>query len=39
MSLLKRIGSLLRNRRLDQDLEDELRSHLEMSAADKVESA
>src|SRR5690348_6858228 len=38
MSLLKRVGSLLRNRRLDQDLEDELRSHLEMSAADNVES-
>jgi putative ABC transport system permease protein len=38
MSLFKRIGSLLRNRRLDQDLDDELRSHLEMSAADKVES-
>lgn len=38
MSLLKRIGSLLRNRRLDQELEDELLSHLEMSAADKVDA-
>lgn len=38
MSLFKRVGSLLQKRNLDQDLEDELRSHLEMSAADKVES-
>lgn len=38
MSLFKRVGSLLRNRTLDHDLEDELRSHLEMSAADKVDS-
>src|SRR5258708_22987993 len=38
MSLLNRFTSFFRSRKLDQDLEDELRSHLEMRAADNKES-
>jgi putative ABC transport system permease protein len=36
MSLLSRIASVFRSPRLDQDLDDELRSHLEMRAADNM---
>ena len=38
MSLLKRFVSFFRSRKLDQDLEDELRSHLEMRAEDSTEA-
>ena len=38
MSLLNRFTSFFRSRKLDQDLEDELRSHLEMRAEDNKES-
>ena len=34
--LLGRVGSVVRRRRLDQDLEDELAAHLEMAVADMV---
>src|SRR3954470_8961644 len=34
MSLLRRIGNLLRRDRLDADIEQELRSHLDMAAED-----
>lgn len=36
MSLIKRIKGMLRRNRLDQDLDEELRSHLEMRAADNA---
>ena len=36
MSLLARLRSMLRRNRLDQDLDEELRSHLEMRAADNL---
>jgi predicted permease len=36
MSLLSRFTALFRNRKLDRDLEDELRSHIEMRAEDNV---
>src|SRR5262245_50942282 len=36
MSLLARLRGMLRRDRLDRDLDDELRSHLEMRAADNV---
>ncbi|HEY3768943.1 MAG TPA: ABC transporter permease [Candidatus Angelobacter sp.] len=36
MSLFSRITSLFRSRKIDQDLEDELRSHLEMRAEDNA---
>jgi predicted permease len=38
MSLLSRLTSVFRSRKLDQDLEDELRSHLEMRAEDNIEA-
>jgi predicted permease len=36
VSLLARLRSMLRRNRLDQDLDEELRSHLEMRAADNL---
>lgn len=36
MSLITRIKGMLRRNRLDQDLDEELRAHLEMRAADNV---
>jgi putative ABC transport system permease protein len=36
MPLLNRLLAVFRNRKLDQDLEEELRSHLEMRAEDNV---
>src|SRR5229473_1279635 len=36
MSLMKRFTTLFRQRQLDQDLRDELRSHIEMRAEDHV---
>ena len=36
MSLIKRITGMLRRQRLDKDLDEELRSHLEMRAADNL---
>lgn len=36
MSLLSRLKGLLRIRRLERDLDDELRSHIEMRAADNM---
>src|SRR5215472_345262 len=36
MSLFRRIASVFRSHRLDQDLDEELRSHLEMRAADNM---
>ena len=36
MSLFSRIVSVFRSRKLDQELEEELRSHLEMRAADNM---
>lgn len=36
MSLIKRITGMLRRQRLDKDLDEELRSHLEMRAADNA---
>jgi predicted permease len=38
MSVFRRLLSVFRTRQLDQDLEDELRSHLEMRAEDNVDS-
>src|SRR5258708_481991 len=38
MSLLRRFTALFRNRKLDRDLEDELRSHIEMRAADNTDA-
>lgn len=38
MSLYKRLTSLLRSRKLEQDLEDELHSHFEMYVEEKVEA-
>ncbi len=38
MSLLSRLASVFRSRKLDQDLEDELRSHLEMRAEDNIDA-
>jgi len=38
MSLFSRITSLFRSRRVDQDIEDELRSHLEMRSQDNLSS-
>jgi putative ABC transport system permease protein len=38
MSLFSRLGSVFRNKELDQDLEDELRAHLEMRAQDEIEA-
>lgn len=38
MSLLSRLASVFRNRRLDHDLEEEVRSHLEMRAEDNIEA-
>jgi putative ABC transport system permease protein len=38
MSLFNRIASLIRSRKLEQDLEDELRSHLEMRAEANVDA-
>src|SRR5215467_5476138 len=36
MSLISRFTSLFRSRKLDQDLEDELRAHIEMRAEDNL---
>lgn len=36
MSLMSRLVSLIRQRRLDRDLQDELRAHLEMRAEDNI---
>jgi predicted permease len=38
MSLLSRLSAVFRSRKLDQDLEEELRSHLEMRAEDNIEA-
>ncbi|HYL92973.1 MAG TPA: ABC transporter permease [Alphaproteobacteria bacterium] len=38
MSLLHRFASFFRNRKLDQDLDDELRAHLEMRMEDNQEA-
>jgi predicted permease len=38
MSVFRRLISVFRTRQLDQDLQDELRSHIEMRAEDNVES-
>ncbi len=38
MSLMNRLVSLVRPRRLDRDLQDELRTHLEMRAEDNIEN-
>ena len=36
MSLIRRLTSLFQSRKLDQDLEDELRAHMEMRAQDNI---
>jgi putative ABC transport system permease protein len=36
MSLIARLKGMLRRQRLDRDLDDEMRSHLEMRAADNI---
>lgn len=38
MSLLSRLASVFRSKKLDQDLEDELRSHLDMRMEDNIEA-
>ena len=38
MSIFRRLSSLLRSRQLEQDLEDELRSHLEMRVEENLAS-
>ena len=38
MSIFRRVSSLLRSRQLEQDLEDELRSHLEMRVEENLDS-
>jgi hypothetical protein len=38
MSIIRRIVSLFRSGKMEQDLEDELRSHLEMRAEDSIDS-
>jgi len=38
MSLLSRLKGLLQMRRLERDLDEELRSHIEMRAADNMAS-
>ncbi|HEV2206791.1 MAG TPA: permease prefix domain 1-containing protein, partial [Candidatus Acidoferrales bacterium] len=36
MAMIRRIGNLFRRTKLDQEIEAELRSHIEMRAADSI---